>query len=449
MLAFLKKNAATCRTLLVEKTDRLYRNLKDWVTLDDCDLEIHFVKENVVLSPDARSGEKFMHGIKVLMAKNYIDNLSEEVRKGMHEKASQGFWPHQAPLGYRNVTWADGRKIIEPHPDLAPIIRHLFEWYATGKYSLKEVARMAREEGLVFPRSRNSVPLTTVHKILRDPLFYGDFNWGGKHYRGNHEPLVSRQLWDRVQAALERRHGNRHRKVRHDFAFARLVQCGHCGCALVGELKKGKYIYYHCTGYKGKCPERFTREEVLAERFADLLRGLTFEPEVLTWVSTALRESHADQKHHHQEAIGRLRAEYDRLQQRLDAMYVDKLDGKIDAALYDRKAAEWQGEQDRLKRALAEHEMAGRTYLEEGVKLLELSQRAAALFEKQEPGEKRRLLDFVLSNCTWKNGELRAEYRQPFDLIADANKSKEPVGAESSAKSSRIENYYARRDSNP
>ena len=78
------------RIILVEKTDRLYRNLKDWVTLDELDLEIHFAKENVVLSADSRSSEKFMHGIKVLMAKNYIDNLSEETRKGMTEKAEQG-----------------------------------------------------------------------------------------------------------------------------------------------------------------------------------------------------------------------------------------------------------------------------------------------------------------------------------------------------------------------
>jgi DNA invertase Pin-like site-specific DNA recombinase len=78
------------RIILVEKTGRLYRNLKDWVTLDELDLEIHFVKENVVLSADSRSSEKFMHGIKVLMAKNYIDNLSEETRKGMTEKAEQG-----------------------------------------------------------------------------------------------------------------------------------------------------------------------------------------------------------------------------------------------------------------------------------------------------------------------------------------------------------------------
>jgi|GraSoiStandDraft_16_1057320.scaffolds.fasta_scaffold69961_5 site-specific DNA recombinase len=81
MVAYLKGHPAV-RVMLVEKTDRLYRNLKDWVTVDELDVEIHFPKEGVVLSRESRSSEKFMHGIKVLMAKNYVDNLSEETRKG-------------------------------------------------------------------------------------------------------------------------------------------------------------------------------------------------------------------------------------------------------------------------------------------------------------------------------------------------------------------------------
>ena len=97
------------RVILVEKTDRLYRNLKDWVTVDELDAEIHFPKEGVVLSRDSRSSEKFMHAIKVLMAKNYIDNLSEEARKGQQEKAEQGIWPTKTPLGYLNVTGPDGQ----------------------------------------------------------------------------------------------------------------------------------------------------------------------------------------------------------------------------------------------------------------------------------------------------------------------------------------------------
>ena len=77
-----KDPSRRCRTLLVEKTDRLYRNLKDYVTIDDLGIDIHFAKEGVVLSPESHSSEKFLHGIKVLMAKNYVDNLGEEVRKG-------------------------------------------------------------------------------------------------------------------------------------------------------------------------------------------------------------------------------------------------------------------------------------------------------------------------------------------------------------------------------
>jgi site-specific DNA recombinase len=159
------------RILLVEKTDRLYRNLKDWVTLDDLDLEIHFVKENVVLAQDSRSSEKFMHGIKVLMAKNYIDNLSEEASKGMLEKAEQGFWPSSAPLGYRNIVGPNGRRTIEPDPDVAPMVARLFEWYATGHYALEDLTAMAQTAGLVSRRSKSPLPRGTIHKILRNRIY--------------------------------------------------------------------------------------------------------------------------------------------------------------------------------------------------------------------------------------------------------------------------------------
>src|SRR5262249_58201597 len=115
-------------------------------------VEMHFPKEGVALSRESRSSEKFMRGIKVLMAKNYIDNLSEEARKGMQEKAEQGIWPTKTPLGYRNITGPDGKKIIAVDPALAPIVARLFEWYARGDISLKEAARKAHAAGLVFAK---------------------------------------------------------------------------------------------------------------------------------------------------------------------------------------------------------------------------------------------------------------------------------------------------------
>ena len=118
--------------------------------LDELDIEIHLMKEGIVLSQDLKSSEKFVHGIKVLMAKNYIDNLSEEARKGMQEKAEQGIWPSKAPLGYRNVLAADGKKLSCPIP-VRRTITHLFGWYATGTLSLKEMAEQAKRGGTYLP----------------------------------------------------------------------------------------------------------------------------------------------------------------------------------------------------------------------------------------------------------------------------------------------------------
>jgi site-specific DNA recombinase len=126
--------------------------------------------------------------------KNYIDNLSEEARKGMQEKSEQGIWPSLAPLGYRNVAGPDGKKIIAVDPESAPIVANLFEWYAIGTISLQEATRKVRAAGLAYRKSGANVPVSTVHAILRNRLYTGQFEWNGKICQGKHEPLVSIEL---------------------------------------------------------------------------------------------------------------------------------------------------------------------------------------------------------------------------------------------------------------
>lgn len=433
MVKFLKRSAV--RVLLVEKTDRLYRNLKDYVTMDDLDIEIHFVKESVVLSKDSRSSEKFMHGIKVLMAKNYIDNLSEETKKGMLEKAEQSIYPSFAPLGYRNVMGPNGKRIVETDSHVAQIITQIFQWYATGHCSISEVTQRVEAAGLVSRGAKKPISKSNIHNLLRKRFYTGYFDWNGKTYKGSHEPLVSIELFDRVQKILNGRYITRQRVSKQEFAFSGLVSCGHCGCALVAERKKGKYVYYHCTGNKGKCTEPYAREEVLEECFGDLLKGLVFDDEVMHWVVAALHQSHSDEKRTREEAIARLRLEQTKLQNRLDKLYEDRLDGFIEPAFFQRKTREWKHMQAHLVEQIAQHEAANHDYIEDGERLLELSKKAYFLFKKQNPHEKRRLLNFVCSNSTWKDRSLTATFRQPFDTIAVANiawQRKKVAGANSS-----------------
>jgi len=237
MVSYLRKHPA-CREILVEKTDRLYRNFKDYLTIDELGVEIHLVKENVILTRESRSHEKFMHGIKLLMAKNYIDNLSEEVQKGLRTKAAQGLYPSFAPPGYVNTMSPDGKRVIVPDPVLGPIVTSLFTWFASGAYSIKDLAKKAYQAGFSFRKTKNKMPVTTLHKILRKLIYTGEFEYGGKIYQGIHKPLVSRAVWERCQEILDGRHEKKHRKTKHDFAFSGLIRSGHCGCSLVGEIKR-------------------------------------------------------------------------------------------------------------------------------------------------------------------------------------------------------------------
>jgi site-specific DNA recombinase len=96
-------------------------------------------------------------------------------------------------------------------------------------------------------------------------------------------------------------------------------------------------------------------------------------------------------------------------------MYMDKLDGRIAAEFFDGKAPDFRAEQCRVTHDLRAHRAANRSYIENSIKLLDLARQAYSLFESQPATEKRKLLDFVVSNCRWKDGHL-ATYRKPFNL---------------------------------
>ena len=312
-----------------------------------------------------------------------------------------------------------------------------------------DVARKAKSEGLTYRKTGNTIGKSTVHKILTNPIYHGEFDWAGKRYNGLHEPIISRDLFDDVQQVLTDKGHSRRRPHTHEWAFQGLVFCGHCGCALTAEIKKERYVYYHCTGYKGKCPEKYVREENMARQFGEALGLIRMDKEVLEWVVTALKESHGDEKRYHDEMIGKLQKEYQKLQDRIDTMYIDKLDAKIAQEFFDRKNSDWRTDQAEILRKIEKHQNANFSYLEEGVRLLELAQKASSLYEKQEMREKRRILDFLFSNCLWKNGALIPHYRKPFDLLALTNSAYQKRKATSRAKNGLFENWLPGRDSNP
>lgn len=419
MLGFLKSNS-NVRIILVEKTDRLYRNFRDYVLLEELNAEIHLVKENEIISENSRSHAKFIHGIKVLMAKNYIDNLSEEVKKGLQEKADQGGWPHLAPLGYLNHPETH-QLIIDP--DRGPLVVELFETYANGSQSFTSLREIARKMGLKYRRTGRIISRGCIEKMLKNPIYTGSFLWKGRMYIGNHTPLVTEELFERVQLLL----GNvsKPKSITREFAFKGLLKCGYCGCSITAEIQKNRYIYYRCTNGKAKCQQSYIREEKLAELLGDLIRRIQIDASVAEKIRNALKEGFDQEKDFRKSEIEKLQRTYDKIQERLDQCYLDKLDGTINADFWQSMNDKLSAEQNEITGKIRRLEQSNRNYFQEGVKFLELAQQAYSQYLIQNPAEQAKLLKGLLSNCTIKGTTLYPTYKKPFNFIAEGDISQQ------------------------
>ncbi len=421
MVRFLQLNRA-CRAVIVEKTDRIYRNFHDVVTLEDLDIEIHLPKEGQIICKDSRSQTKLMHGIQVVMARNYIENLREEVRKGMREKASQGIYPSRPPLGYTNNKL---QHTIEIDGENAIIAKRVFELYASGQHSLASLRKAIKAEtGRAFQKGY-------LHKLLKNPFYSGFYQWDGSNYKGTHPLIVSPDLFTRVQDVL---HGHNRPKYRkHGFAFAGLLSCAFDDCMITAEIKKQKYTYYHCTGYKGKCSMPYLREEELGARLGQTLQDIHIPDDALAQLQKSLGDAEKNVRQDKKQQQERLQQRLTAVRRHIDQAYLDKLDGKISEDFWRRKTSEWQQEEQQIQMAMQGLDQASADQLLNAKSALELANKAYFLYVTQTPAEQAKLLKLVLSNCKTDGISLFPTYRKPFDVIFERAKSKE---------------WRARRDSN-
>lgn len=425
MLKFIKEQPAGIQ-ILVEKTDRLLRNITDYATLDTLilnnDLTVHLIKENTILHKDSRSNEKFIFGIKALMAKNYVDNLSEEVKKGMTEKASQGIYPSIVCWGYTNVR-ENGKSIIKVDPQAAAYIIKMFELFASGTYSLRTLRQKMLADGMIY-RSGKKFYLSTLLTILHNEFYTGIFTWKGKRYENaTHEPLISKELFQRVQNVLNGPSKSKSRKGL--FPFTNLIICGLCGCKFTAEIKKEKHCYYRCTGSKGRCKQDYLKQEEVDNLFFELFTKIHITEEVKTIILQTLREIYKDKIAYHNNSIDQLNQQIKRLQTRIDQTYLDKLDSKITEEFWQSKTNEWLSEKENLMIKLAATQKADIHFLENAEFILELAKNAAQMFKTASVEKKRRIVNILTSNCVYKDGNIDVELKPVFGLILNSAKTQD------------------------
>lgn len=354
---------------------------------------------------------KFMLSIMFGQSKYYVDNLAENVRRGLREKLRRGEWPGWAPLGYAHDY---KRRIVIPDPDKAVLVRKLFEVYATGDYSLEELHREVGRWGLTG-KAGKPVRKSVLASLLRNPFYYGVMVWRGEHYEASHPPLITKVLFDRVQRVLAQR-SKPMMRGKITYPFIGLMRCGECGAMITAERQKG-HVYYRCTKKVHPCSQRFLREEALLAQIGTTISKVAVDMEtrdkVLNrWENQVSEASNASLSRSRQIAQ-RLQACDEQMERLLD-LYVAR---EIIAEEYQRKKAKLLNEKQELKEALGEIERGGGGWLEPAKAFLTTCHDASSVAWQENPAAAKQFLRTVGSNFALNNRTLCVAYNSPFSLV--------------------------------
>lgn len=429
MLEFLRKQKKPV-ALLVEKTDRLYRNLPDYIEVDDLinrhGLAVHFVKENEIDSSEASSHAKFIRGIKVLMAKNYIDNLKEEVHKGTLQKLKEGGCPHHAPYGYKNDRLA---KTVVIEPGQSPFVVRAFQLYATGLYSLDATIQKLHEEGFIYRPYQPKINRSYLQDMLTKPFYIGLVTYRGEVYEGKHPPLVDLSTWEAVQRAL-RKDNKPISMGRKEFLLRGMMTCGECGRVVLGEIKKGKYVYYRCGAFKKGCSQGYVPESKLLVQIEAVIHGLRFPEDFRGWIREITREM--DDACYRTSAAEEARIDraLEKNRQRQRQVYSDRMDQLIDEDLYREFSENLQTERLQLQEVKAKIESAEHRYQDTAMSWVELPKRLSTSWSYAAEDEKKQILNLLLSNFFLKDGKATIELKEPFQHILEIAENKKWRGCQ-------------------
>ena len=405
-----------------DKVDRFSRDvfdkrvgfLYDLAMLDK--IELHFASDNLVINSKISAAEKFQFGINLNLAKYYSDAISDNVWRAIEQKLRNGEWPGKAPIGYRNFDREDGKKWIEPD-EKRDLVVFMFNEHGTGNYSLFTLRKAINNEfGISMPKGQ-------IWYILKNPFYCGEMLYSGRIYPHAYEPIITKELYNRVQDVLSGYHKKPFKYGSKPFPYGHgLMTCLECGCAVTAEEAKGHH-YYHCTQYRGKHGAEWVTEEELTNQFSGLLKGMVIPEPVLEQLVSALQTSHEGKKEFHNRRMADLKREHTEIEGKIEKAFDLLLGGSITQDLYDKKLKEFDKRKQELIIEMEQHDKASETYYINASTVLKLAGRAFEIFESSKVEEKRQLLGYLLQNCGLRGRKLEFTLKKPFDVILDHAKS--------------------------
>ncbi len=421
--------------LVIHKLDRLARNIEDHAAvrarLRGAGVELVSVTENL----ESTASGKLVEGILASLSEWYSNNLSTEVKKGLNAKVKAGGYPGSAPLGYLNVREeANGRNeaVIVPDPKLAPLIEEAFRLYATDQYCLREVHEEMHRRGL--PASRSG-----IERLLHNPIYTGRILWKEVMYEGKHEPIVSLDLFNKVQTILSKNSTAGSHSWKYAHHLKGFLTCGTCGAGMSYMLvKQKKHGYFYCLGKhrrRTECEEPYVAVESIEAQIEELFRGIRipeeFHRKIVEEIEAEIASRETDRAGSAKFLSKRLEALSKKREKLLELWYQEAIDlvkFKSEQEKIDEQMKAVSRELDVQTDEL--HET--RDILDIAVKL---AKNVGRSFEKATPDVKKLWLEACFREIQVSGKEISSfAYREPFDrLVAIDGGSSPTTGSNSTA----------------
>ena len=399
--------------------DRLARNSVDGGKI------IHFVDRGLIKSLkfptfwfEPTPQGLFMLSIAFGQSKYFVDNLRENVKRGLRQKIRNGVWPGWAPVGYLNNSKT---RMIDIDKSKAPKVKKLFELYATGEYTLKSLANWCKENGLRGNLGKE-IALSNVQSILQNIFYIGLMKYRVEIFEGQHEPLISKKLFDKCQEVMNKR-GKVQEVRKHNFAFLGLLKCASCGASITAEIQKG-HNYYRCTKKKGVCQEKhYLREEVLSEQIKSFLQKVSLSSQDTEKVLAALdsEQEQAEQQAHSK--VESLKEQLKQVEIKLAKLLDVYLADALSTEEYAAKKQELLSQKVSLQEKISDFEQKGLSWLEPAREFVLSLNQAAKLVETENKKEITTFLKNIGSNHILQNRQLIFSPKIPYNLVAEQSEA--------------------------
>ncbi len=369
-----------------------------------------------------------MWSMGVIMAQSYVDSMKDNIRRSFDQKIRMGEYVSMAPLGYLNQRDGNGRGTIVVDPERAPLVKKLFEEYATGQHTLAEMISKAEEWGL-RNRVRGGKPIrkSHLHSILNNPFYYGVMRVKEELYPHRYEPLIDKTLFDECQAVLQGWDKKPFKYAGKEFVFRGLITCATTGRVVTASTQKKVYKngeqaeWTYLRAWNPDNPKKlvWVREDKIMAEIEEVFRSLSLPQERREKINNYIRETDKAERAFLRRQMADFKKDYTSVQNRLDALMDLLLDGTITKQEFERKKLSLRDRQAKIRELMAAHEEGDDKFKDALISLIQLTSEAYELFRGSTVEQKRRLVGLVFANLQLKGASLCYSLQEPFCWFAE------------------------------